>query len=371
MKRFLFASALENLCKLLRIIPFAAVPRGCPELHRMGPLLCLLFCLGSTALAQFSYRGDVSLGATTTYANVDVDLPKGQMTRVDNAGFQVTLKGHLEADLTFDSLGFFAVLDPNVTVNDKSEIDGDIGLTEMYGRYQRGEFDISAGFERLPLETARLSVPFSLSEVSSKNVSADSPKGSLEGIWGARVLWYPGDYRFRLASFYRADDEQFGVALSAKRFFGDFELEATAIYDNHFTFGLNGSGLLGDIVVYGETWLLLNTPLTDGTETSFRGMVGATGYLGDSLWTLEAGYFPNFASRSSFPQLLAQWQLPQDNMTWSIGGGAGLQDETIVGLVAASIGVSEDNLSSSFSLLTQLSADVIAISVGFEIKGAF
>jgi hypothetical protein len=334
-------------------------------------LFLFVVMMSSTAFAQFSYRGDVSLGGTTTYASAGVTLPNGQTTRVDTAAFQVSLKAHLEGDLTFDDLGFFLVLDPSVTVNDKSEVEGEIGLTELYGRYEVGEFDFSVGFERLPLETARLSVPFSLSEVSSEDVSAEEPKGSLEGIWGARVLWYPGDYRFRLAGFYRADDEQFGVALSAKRFFGEFELEATAIYDNHFTFGLNGSGLLGDVVVYGETWLLLNTPVTNGTEITFRGLLGATGYLGDSLWTLEAGYFPSFGSTSSYPQLLTQWQLPQDNTTWSLGGGAGLQNEQVVGLLAASVGVSEDNITTTFNLNSQISAEVISISTGFELKGAF
>lgn len=331
-------------------------------------VLILIMLLSSSALAQFSYRGDVSIGGTTTFASAEITLPNSQVTRVGNAGFQVALKAHLEADLIFDDLSAYLVLDPNATLNNKSEGDGEIGLTEIYGRYQIGEFDISAGFERLPLETARLSVPFSLSEVTS-NVSADSPKGSQKGIWGARVLWYPGDYRFRLASFYQ--DEQFGVALSAKRFFGEFELEATAIYTNHFVFGLNGSGLFGDVVLYGETWLLLNTPVTNGTETTFRGLLGVTGYWGDSLWVLEAGYFPNLTSTQSFPQLIAQWQLPQDNTTWSAGGGVGLQDEQVVGLLAASVGVSEDEWSSSFRLNTQLSAEFIAVSVGFELKRAF
>lgn len=337
----------------------------------MRLFLFVVMLLSSTVFAQVSYRGDVSLGGTTTYANIEVDLPKGETTRVNNAGFQVSLKAHLEGDVSFDDLEFFLVLDLSVTVNDKSEFEGAIGLTEIYGRYEVGEFDFSVGFERLPLETARLSVPFSLSEVRSEDVSAEDPKGSQAGLWGARMLWYPGDYRFRLASFYRTDDEQFGAAFSVKRFFGEFELEATAIYDNHFTFGLNGSGLLGDVVVYGETWLLFSTPVTNGTETTFRGLLGATGYLGDSLWTLEAGYFPGFGSSSSYPQLLAQWQLPQDNTTWSIGGGAALQNEQVVGLLAASIGVSEDNISSTFSLNSQISADVISVSAGFELKGAF
>jgi hypothetical protein len=368
MRRFLFALIPQDLHGHLRIIPLDSVSRG------YNLLLCLpllLFCLNSTTLAQFSYRGDVTLGGTTTYVNAEVTLPNAQTIRVNNAGFQVSLKSHLEGDLTFDDSGLYLVLDPTLSVDDKSELKGDLGLTEAYGRFQVGDIDVSIGLERLPLETARLSVPFSLSEVSSDDVSADSPKGSLVGLWSARVLWYPGDYRFRLASFYRTDDEQFGVALSAKRFFGDFELEATAIYDNHFIFGLNGSGLLGDVVVYGETWLLLNMPITDGAETTFRGLFGATGYLSDSLWTLEAGYFPSFGTTSSYPQILAQWQLLQDSTTWSAGGGAGLQNEQIVGLLAVSIGVSEDNISTMFNLNSQMSADFVSISTGFEFKGAF
>ncbi len=322
------------------------------------------------SLAQFTYRGDMSLGTTTTYTDVEITLPNGQITRVNSAGFQVALKAHLEGDLTFDDLAFYLVLDPNATVNDKSEVDGEIGLTEVYAKYQVGEFDISAGFERLPLETARLSIPFSLSEVSG-NVSAASPKGLLEGIWSTRVLWYPGEYRFRLAGFYQDEDDKFGVALSAKRFFGDFELEATTIYDNHLTFGLNGSGLLGEVVVYGETWLLLNTPIANETETTFRGLLGATGYWGDSLWTIEAGYFPNLGSVDSFPQLLAQWQLPQDATTWSMGVGLGLREDQLAGLFAANINVTDGDKSSSFSLNTQLSAEFIAVSTGFELKGSF
>ena len=332
--------------------------------------LFVLTLLGSTSLAQFTYHSDISLGGTTTFASAEVTLPNDQVTRVNSAGFQVALKAHLEADLSLDALGVFLVLDPNVTVNDKSKVDADLGLTEVYAKYQVGDFDISAGLERLPIETARLSVPFGLSEVNSE-VSADSPKGSLTGLWSARVLWYPGDYRFRLAGFYRADDEQFGVTLSAKRFFGDFELEATAIYDSHLTFGLNGSGLLGEVVVYGETWLLLNALVADETETTFRGLLGATGYLGDSLWTVEAGYFPSFGSTDSFPQLLAQWQLPQDTTTWSMGAGLGLQDEQVVGLLAANINVTDGDISSSFSLNTQLSNEFIAVSTGFELKGSF
>jgi hypothetical protein len=333
-------------------------------------LITVLFFV-SFSLAQVSYRGDMTLAGATTYVNAEVPLPNGETTRISQAGFQVSLKSHLEADVRFDDAGLFLVLDPSVSVDDVSELDGDIGLTELYAQYEIADFNISAGLERLPLETARLSVPFSLSEVSGEEVSADAPKGSLAGLWGARVLWYPGDYRFRLASFYNSDDEQFGVALSAKRFFGEFELEATAVYDDNFTVGLNGSGLLGDIVVYGETWLLLAEPVADGNETSVRALLGATGYLWDGAWTLEAGYFPGAGSADSYPQLLAQWQLSEENTTWSLGGGAALQNEQVVGLLSAATNVIEGDVSTTFSLTSQVSADVVSIGTGFEIKGAF
>jgi hypothetical protein len=330
-----------------------------------------LLSMLSLSFAQVSYRGDVSLGGTTTYADVEVALPDGTTTNVSSAGFQVALRSHLEGDLTFDNLGFYLVLDPSVTVNDQSDLEAEIGFTELYAQYEVGDFNLSAGLERLPLETARLSVPFSLGEISSEDVSADDPKGSQEGIWGARVLWYPGDYRFRLAGFYEFDDEQFGVALSAKRFFGEFELEATAIYEDHFTFGLNGSGLIGDVVVYGEGWLLLNAPVIDGTETSYRALLGATGYLWDGAWTLELGYVPSVGTTDAYPQLLGQWQLSEENTTWSVGGGAGLQNEKLVGLLAGNVMVIEGDLSTTFNLSSQASDGFIAISTGFEIKGAF
>jgi hypothetical protein len=336
----------------------------------MKIILIALFLILSNSWAQLSYRGDLSMGGTTTHTQIEVDLPNGQTIQVSNAGFQVVLKGHLEADLNFDDFGIYLVLDPNITLNDESEIDVVLGLTEAYAKYQLGEFDISSGFERLPLETARLSIPFALSEVSG-NASAASPKGLMEGIWSARVLWYPGEYRFRLVGFYQDEEEQFGVTLSAKRFFGDFELEATAIYDNHFTLGINGSGLLGEVVVFGETWLLLNTPIPEGTKTTLRGLLGATGYLGDSLWTLEAGYFPNLGSVDSFPQLLAQWQLPQENTTWSLGGGLGLREDQLAALLAANISVIDGVVSTSFNFNTQLSAEFIVVSTGFEVKGTF
>jgi hypothetical protein len=337
----------------------------------MKHFFILLMTLSSLSLAQVSYRGDISLGETTTYTTLEVDLPNGETTRVNAAGFQVALNSHFEADLTIEDLGLFLVLDPSVTVNDKSELEAEIGLTELYGRYEVGDFNFSVGLERLPLEAARLSIPFSLGETSSEDVSAADPKGLQSGLLSARALWYPGDYRFRVASFYKADDEQFGVALSAKRFFGEFELEVTGIYDNHFTFGLNGSGLFGDVVVYGETWLLLNTPVAGGTETTFRGLLGATGYLGDNLWILEVGYFSSLATPSSYPQLLAQYQIPQDETTWTFSGGAGLLDSQLVGLLAGNLSVLEGDTTASFNLSAQGSADVISISTGFEIKGAF
>ncbi|MGL4609076.1 MAG: hypothetical protein ACRCYY_05235 [Trueperaceae bacterium] len=326
----------------------------------MKHFFILLLCLSSLSLAQVSYRGDVSLGGTTTYTTLE-----------DVTSFQVALKSHFEADLTLDDLGLFLVLDPSVTVNDKSELEAEIGLTELYGRYEIGDFDFSVGLERLPLETARLSIPFSLGETSSEDVSAADPKGLQSGLLSARVLWYPGDYRFRVASFYKADDERFGVTVSAKRFFGEFELEATGIYDEHFTVGLNGSGLFGDVVVYGETWLLLNEPVADKAETSFRGLLGATGYFGDNLWILEAGYFPSLATPSSYPQLLAQYQISQSETTWTFSGGAGLLESQFVGVLASNVSVLEGETTASFNLSAQGSADVISISTGFEIKGAF
>ncbi|WMT57152.1 hypothetical protein [Truepera radiovictrix] len=273
--------------------------------------LALLFM--GMAHAQLRTQGalEVALGA---------DLAEGV-----RAAPSWTLAGHLEAAHTLGApleATLTLALDPSVRVGraaafgaaafDAGTFGGvafDAGLTEAYALVRRGEVDLSAGLERLPLEVARLSAPFS--------VEARNARGLPRGVLGVRAAWYPqafgASWRVRGALLYPATH---GAAFSAptpllgvRGSFGGFELEATALYPSaHGTsslvVGLGGSGLFGATVLYGEAWLL-----TQPLEA--RGALGASGYLGARLWTLEAAYAAPPPSTAPAPQLAGQLTLLQ------------------------------------------------------------
>ena len=330
-------------------------------------ILASLVLFGS-ASAQFAYRGDVTLGANTGYNDLRVPTPTGEFERTSASSFQVGIDLHLEAEYVLNDFGTFLVLDPEAVLSDTGEGAVRLELTELYTRYKLGPVDVSAGLERLPLETARLSVPYSLSEVQDPG-TADEPKGSFEGLPGARVIWYPKDTRVRLAGFYNRDTRHAGGAGSVKRYFGSFELEGHIVYRgvhrDGLTFGLGGSGLLGATVVYGEGWLLLSG------DTSARALLGATGYFGDTLWTLEGGVFPSLASTASYPQLTGQLQVPQDDATWIFQAGAGLPESGVLGVLGASVNVVNGDVSSVLGLNAGFSEAVVTVGIGLELTGAF
>ena len=320
--------------------------------------------LFGSAFAQFAYRGDVTLGVNTGTNNLRAPTPTGEFERTSLSNFQIGLNLHLEVDYTLDDFGTYLALDPEAVLNDAGEGGVRLELTELYARYTLGPVDVSAGLERLPLETARLNVPYSLSEVRDPG-STDEPKGSFEGLLGARVTWYPKDTRVRLAGFYGRDSGGVSGAGSVKRYFGGFELEGHVVYCDGLTFGLGGSGLVGSTVVYGEGWLLLDT------DTNVRALLGATGYFGDSLWTLEGGPFPSLASTSSYPQLTGQLQVPQGDATWIFRAGAGLPESGALGVLGASVNVVDGSVSSILSISAGFSEVALTVGVGLELTGAF
>ncbi len=209
------------------------------------------------------------------------------------------LGARLEARYDLDPLRFYLVLEPGV--NFARPVITDAGLTELYLLYRRGELDLSAGLERLPLEVARLSLPYSLEPLS--------PLGTRQGRWGARVGWNPEATRVRLAVL--EDAGRLVPILSLRREFAEFELEAHALHPAQWVVGLGGSGTVAGVVVYGEGWLFLN-PL------EARYALGLSGHLGEGLWTLEGGYATlPFRPASLF--LAGQWAMPQgEEARWSL-----------------------------------------------------
>ncbi|HEU4741557.1 MAG TPA: hypothetical protein VFS50_08190 [Meiothermus sp.] len=185
------------------------------------------------------------------------------------------LRGDLETRYARDAWSFNLALNPGLQVGPR--VFTDWGLSEAYALYRWGDLDLSAGFERIPLEVARLSVPYSLEAVS--------PLGQRQGKLGARLTWNPENTRLRLA-FLENPNGWFGLA-SLRHEFAGFELEAHLLAPSgQLVFGLGGSGTLENLVVYGEVWGLL----PQWRFPQWRYALGLSGNLGEGLWTLEGGY---------------------------------------------------------------------------------
>lgn len=244
-------------------------------------LLALLFLTASSTFAQPYYRGDVEFALDSSLSTA-FPVQTGLM-----------LAGHLEAgyDLELSDLGladaspvaFSLVLDPSLRVS--QVVTTEPGFTELYATTTYGDLDLSAGVERLPLETARSSVPYSVETVGVRGIR--------HGVPGVRGVLYSGDWRLRGAVFYQGATNSVVPLVSVKRAFDSFELEAHVLYQDGIVAGLGGSGLVSDIVVYGEAWLLTD-PLFTGKPAaeslSGRGALGLSGNLELGTWTLEAAY---------------------------------------------------------------------------------
>ena len=273
-------------------------------------LVCSL--LLSFSSAQVGVRGE--FGVATDYSLVSVDrTPEGRVG--------LTLQGRLEADYDHGPVELRSVLEPSVRLAGDG-VEGALiepGLTEAFARYRLGDLDLSAGVERLPLETARLSVPFRLETVTKT--------GQPSGLLGARATFFAGDRRVRPALVYRQKDDRLGGVLSVRQTFGRFEGEAHALYLDGLVMGLGGSGLVGDSVLYGEAWLM--TRPWDG-----RGALGASGFWGELLWTVEAAYAPAPLAEgdAAHLQLLGRVSVPQGGAgNWDVSAGVGLVDGSVGG----------------------------------------
>lgn len=343
-----------------------------PYLRYSIALLCLVF---QYSFAQFSVVGTYKVQLSGDYLSFKAPSAAWQN--------QTTLTGTTGMNLEFayelNDLTLKLIMEPSAFLNNTGTGEVNTGLREAYASYRFDDVDISLGLERLPLETARLSVPFSITNALDI-VNPNELKGFFDGIWSARSTWYLEDNQFRLAAFYREQQERVGGVISFKRFFENFDAQTIIVYDDYFALGLNGSTLVEDIVLYGESWFLLDAPIsnsinTTNRETNFRVLLGATGYLDDGLWTIETGYMPSQFSPSSIPQLLAQYQLPQDATTWTVNTGIGYVEtngtSSIAGLISLNSNFIENDSSAGATISTVFTDSRFAISIGFNFDQAF
>lgn len=191
----------------------------------------------------------------------------------------------------------------------------ELGLEEAYALLREGPVDVSAGLQRLTLETARLTVPYQLDTLDAA--------GGRAGLWSARAALYAGPARLRATAFLR--DGHAGGALGLRLDLTSAQVEAHALYDRSPAVGVGASGTVGDTVVYGEAWLLTG-------PWRGRGALGVSGYLADALWTLEAAYAPPPLSPAAepLPQLAVQAVVPLDD-------GDTLEGYADVGLAASAL----------------------------------
>lgn len=255
----------------------------------MAPLWLLALLVGFLALAspaspQAEVRRDLTVGSK-------VVLGGGRPAT------QVFVKAHTEVILVRGPVSVRLTLDPGGLLDVSPRYVR--GLTEAYVSLRGNRSVVSAGIERIPLEHARLTLPFSLERVD--------PLGTRLGRLGARLLWYPDEMtRVRFAVLDIGG--RLDPLISVRREFASFEIEAHVLhYRGRTVTGLGGSGVVGDLVVYGEVWMF-------HTPREWRYALGVSGSIGDGIWTVEGGYTsegPGFPPRH---QLAAQaaWPLSED-----------------------------------------------------------
>lgn len=261
------------------------------------------------------------------------------------------LGGHLEARLTLEPIRFNLVLDPGLQLG--SPVFSDPGLTEAYALFRKNDLDLSAGVERLPLEYARLSLPYSMEPVS--------PLGKRRGLLGLRLGWNPEATRLRLGLLQNSAGA-FGI-LSLRREFAGFELEAHATAPSgRPTVGLGGSGTLEALVLYGEVWYFWN-------PSEVRYALGLSANLGDGIWTVEGGYTAASAAGPVRHLLAGQYTLPQgEDKSWNLLAKVFFDPDAVRGQLGLSLATSREDSELSVGAAAQLGPEPLALSLKVGIK---
>ncbi len=253
--------------------------------------LCLL--LASSAGAQ-TLRGELAL---TAHLHGAAAPPEASWS----------LAGRLDARYPAAPFELALVAEPTLRFGPRPRLE--LRVSDALVRYRWRDLEVSAGLERLPLETARLSLPYA--------VGAPPSGGVRSGVPGLRLRWFSERTETRLAAFY-ADGGPAG-AVSLRRELERAELEGHLVVSgDRAALGMSGSGLLGATVLYGEVWLLTG-PLEP------RAALGATGAFGGVHWTLEAAYLVPPGGQCARPTVAAVLAgRAAEHVDWRVVGGASL-----------------------------------------------
>lgn len=169
---------------------------------------------------------------------------------------------------------------------------GSIGAIEGFVGYQADIGDFFVGRVSLPIETARLTLPYTL--------TPPDETGRRRGMEGARADLYLGASRLQVAAV-REGDRWTPLAALRHAFSGWEATGHLLLHERGPAAGVGWSGLAGSTVVYGEAWSVPDEP-------RLRYSIGASGYLGDTFWTGELARAP-FVPGTTFAVPLVAFQL--------------------------------------------------------------
>lgn len=242
-----------------------------------------LMCLLALGLLPAAARAN-GWDAMDVWGSVDVGVQHRSIEGVDPQTVAAA-RGRVEIRAALDPWIAFWVLEPQAQAGlagGSGDPSGSIGVTEGFVGYRTSSMDISAGRLSLPIETARLTVPYTLMppDEAGRKTGRDGLRADF--YWGSSRAWgalvNDGDHWMPVASLRHH-------FLGANVFSG-WEAAAHLVgRDEGVAAGLGWSGLVGSTVVYGESWKVPG-------EGELRYALGASGYLGDALWTGEVARAP-------------------------------------------------------------------------------
>lgn len=243
----------------------------------IGLTTALLLAAATPAAAQpgpLHVRGEVG---------VDAGVAATWISGVRDTRVPLTVRGRVEAELPLGGdLRLRGLASPAIAVGTEGD-DPELvpGVQEALVAWRGRRVDLSAGLERWPLGELRLAPALRLDD----RLATGEPRGLL----GARATAYLHPWRLRVGLAAPTGDDlvpdRVGAAAAARLDVAQVTLEAHAFSTERAGGGLTVSGTAGELVAYGEAWLLAE-PWTA------RGGAGLTGYLGDLLWTAELAWAP-------------------------------------------------------------------------------
>lgn len=243
------------------------------------PLAEIVAALLLTALtAAAAQPGPVDLRGEV---GVDTALVATRVAGTHDVRVPLTVRARLEAELPLtDSLRLEGVASPAIAVGTGGEDPQLVaGLQEARIVRRGSTLDLSAGLERWPLGELRLAAALRL--------DGALPTGEPRGLVGARATAFLHPWRLRVGVASPTGDDlvpdHLGAVASLRLDVAQVTLEGHAFRIVRPGVGLTASATVGDLVVYGEVWLLHE-------PWEARGGAGLTGYLGGLLWTAEAAW---------------------------------------------------------------------------------